>query len=36
MLWLETFYEAASLPKLDGVNINDSLRKLTRLIFIGT
>jgi hypothetical protein len=32
MLWLEPFYEAASLPKLDGVNINDLLRKPTRLI----
>ena len=33
--WVETFYESASSPKLDSMNVSDVLRNLTRLIFIG-
>jgi hypothetical protein len=33
---LETFYEAVSFPKLNGVNVSSALCKPTRLFFIGT
>jgi hypothetical protein len=33
---LSGLYESASSPKLDGVNVSDPLRNLTRLIFTGT